>query len=175
MVGVTPSNQFTDLRQQALESYTRALILAEPVRLRYWNSRGLTIAQLRVLYILRQQDGITVSALAQRLNVTPATTTGLTDRLVREKLIYRTEDPTDRRLVRLHLTEEGARMIGELDADSAAYIRSIWERLRPNDLEGVSQALDLIVGAAAGIDFAPASVPQEAPRRRGRRRTTGAS
>lgn len=174
MVGVTPSNQSIDVRQQALENYVRAVGISEPIRLRYWDSYGLTIPQLRVLHILRQNDGITVSGLASRLNVTPATTTGLTDRLVREKLIFRTEDPTDRRLVRLHLTEDGARVVSEFDPDGAAYLKAILDLLPADDIALLNQALGAFVQAAAGVTLPLPSLP-EAPRRRGRRRTTGTS
>jgi MarR family transcriptional regulator, organic hydroperoxide resistance regulator len=174
MVGVTHPNQSVDVRQQTLESYVQAITVGEPVRLRYWDSRGLTIAQLRVLYILRQHDGITVSGLASRLNVTPATTTGLTDRLVREKLIHRTEDPTDRRLVRLHLTDDGSRIVGNLDPEGASYVRTVLDRLSPTDVALLTQALLAFIEASDGAAFTPGAPPAAAPRRRGRRRTTGA-
>ena len=177
MVSVSSSsNQSLDVREQALENYIRALIVAEPLRLRHWDGCGLTIAQLRVLHILREQDGITVSALAARLNVTPATTTGLTDRLVREKLIYRTEDPTDRRLVRLHLTEEGGRIVGDLGPDGASYLQSILGSLSSNDINALNRGLEALVSAANGAAFSMlGGAGADGPRRRGRRRTNGGS
>jgi DNA-binding MarR family transcriptional regulator len=173
MVGVTHSGQSIDSRQQILDTFVQAITVGEPVRLRYWDSRGLTIAQLRVLYILRQHDGITVSGLASRLNVTPATTTGLTDRLVREKLIFRTEDPSDRRLVRLHLTEDGARIVANLDPEGAGYVLSVLDRMAPDDLALLVLGLSAFLEAAKGAPFTPGALSVAAPRKRGRRRTTG--
>jgi DNA-binding MarR family transcriptional regulator len=65
--------------------------------------------QLRILFMLTVKDGATPGYLAERMRVTPSTITGLTDRLVRQDFIRRDEDSKDRRLVRLHITENGGR------------------------------------------------------------------
>jgi DNA-binding MarR family transcriptional regulator len=107
--------------------------------------------QLRIMFMLVTQDGLTPSALAERFHVTPPTVTGLTDRLVRQRLISRREDPEDRRLVRIYLTPEGRRVIGELEAAGRAYLSEILGQLPPDKLELLADLLEELRAAAERV------------------------
>jgi DNA-binding MarR family transcriptional regulator len=136
------------LLERALRSYARSLAIIDPVRLRFWDSRGLTMPQLRIMFMLVEQDGATPGALAERFHVTPSTVTGLTDRLVRQRLISRREDQDDRRLVRIFLTPEGRQVVGELEAAGRAYLTKILEQLPPERLELLASLLEELWAAA---------------------------
>lgn len=137
-----------ELLERAIRSYVRSLAIVDPVRLRFWDNRGLTMPQLRIMFMLMEQDGVTPGALAERFHVTPSTITGLTDRLARQRLISRREDRDDRRLVRIYLTTEGRRVVGELEAAGRAYLTEVLERL-PADKVGVLAGLLEELWAAA--------------------------
>ncbi|OGO52134.1 MAG: hypothetical protein A2148_12555 [Chloroflexi bacterium RBG_16_68_14] len=117
------------LLSQAMRAYGRALAVADPIRLRFWDNRGLTMPQLRLMFLLLQQDGRAVGELAELMNVRPATVTGLTDRLVRHKLIVRLADEDDRRVVRIVLTHEGRRVVGEIETAARAYLDAVFQRM----------------------------------------------
>ena len=104
-----------DLLIRAITAYGRALAVADPIRLRFWDSRGLTMTQLRLMYLIYQRNELTISELAELMVVRRPTITGLTDRLVKQKLIRRLSDKTDRRIVRIALTKEGRRVLGEIE------------------------------------------------------------
>ena len=55
-----------------------------------------------------------VGALAQHLNVAVPTITGIVDRLVREALVERQHDPSDRRAVLNVLTDKGQQLMERL-------------------------------------------------------------
>jgi DNA-binding MarR family transcriptional regulator len=135
----------------ALRAYVRALTIVDPIRLRFWDRRGLTMPQLRIMFILSRQDSITPSALAERIHVTPSTVTGLTDRLARQTLIRRQEDPGDRRLVRISLSEEGRQVIGELEVAGRAYLKEILGKLPTQHLECLTQVLEEFWAAAESV------------------------
>ncbi len=118
-----------ELLTEAMRAYGRAIAVADPIRLRFWDGRGLTMPQLRLMYLLLQQDGRPVGELADEMNVRPATVTGLTDRLVRQRLIKRQDDPNDRRVVRVALTAEGRRVLGEIESAGRAYMAEILARM----------------------------------------------
>jgi DNA-binding MarR family transcriptional regulator len=118
-----------DLLSQALRAYGRAIAVADPIRLRFWDGRGLTMPQLRLMSLLHQQDRRAVGELADEMGVRPATVTGLTDRLVRQRLIERQDDPADRRVVRIALTDEGRRVLSEIETASRAYMHEILSRM----------------------------------------------
>jgi DNA-binding MarR family transcriptional regulator len=129
------------LLEDALRAYVRSLSIVDPLRLRFWDDRNLTTPQLRIMFILASQQGTTPGALAERMHVTPPTITGLTDRLVKQGLIGREEDPNDRRLVRLSLTEEGRRITNELETMGRAFLKKVLGRLPPDHVERLTELL----------------------------------
>lgn len=118
-----------DVLTRAMGAYGKALAVADPIRLRFWDNRGLTMTQLRLMYLLYRQDEQTVSDLAEQMRVRKPTITGLTDRLIKHKLILRLDDAADRRIVRIALTKEGRRVLGEIEVASRAYFDRIFHAL----------------------------------------------
>ncbi|MFL1467155.1 MarR family winged helix-turn-helix transcriptional regulator [Marinobacter sp. HN1S83] len=68
---------------------------------------GLTYPQYLVMLVLWEQDGITVSALKERLHLDYGTLTPLIKRLEKQELLTRTRPPEDERQVLIHLTASG--------------------------------------------------------------------
>ena len=63
-------------------------------------------AQGRILYVLWQEDGVSISEIAQRTGLANTTLTSMIDRLVEAELIRREAVPGDRRRQRIVLTEK---------------------------------------------------------------------
>jgi len=69
---------------------------------------GLSPAQAEVLRILGDHDGLTLNGVGEMLVCDSGSNPSrLVERLVRAGLIERTEDPDDRRRIRLSLTPQG--------------------------------------------------------------------
>jgi len=75
---------------------------------------GLTPTQFFLLTALYEEDGILISALAQKVALDRATLTGLLDRLDRDGLTERRADPEDRRAIMIHLTAKAEGLREEL-------------------------------------------------------------
>jgi len=150
-----------ELVERALRTYGEMLALAEPVRFRLWDSRGLTMTQLRLMFALFQQDGIAVSTLAQRMDISPSAMTGIIDRLRRIKLIRRRAAPRGRRVPRVYLTEEGRTLWGAVDAAGRAYVSATVRRLGRDRVEAFIEALSEFLEAAKEVQEvkAPALEP----------------
>lgn len=67
-------------------------------------SIGLTHGQFFMLIALYEENGLLPSQLADKVSLDRPTTTGLLERLERDGWIERRFDPTNRRIVRVHLT-----------------------------------------------------------------------
>ena len=139
------------LLRAALQAYGRAVAIADPIRLRFWDGRGLTMPQLRLMHLVRDRSPCSVGDLAGHLNVRPATITGLTDRLVKQELIQRQDHPSDRRVVQIILTPEGRRVLGEIEVASRAYFDAIFQRMAKNDLIQLITLLQQLVEVAAEV------------------------
>lgn len=139
------------LLERGLQAYGRALRVTEPVRLRFWDSRGLTMSQLRLMYLISQAENSCVGELAHEMRVRPATLTGLADRLARQRLIQRTHDPDDRRLVRVALTPEGKRVLDELLTAARALLEAILSRMETATVEAFVESLEEFDRVAAAV------------------------
>ena len=72
---------------------------------------GISAATWFLLTMLIDEDGISQGEVSDRFEVDPSRITRLAQRLEREGLLCRERDPEDNRVVRLHATEEGRRLI----------------------------------------------------------------
>src|SRR3989304_182898 len=118
-----------NLITRAMVSYGGALSVADPIRLRFWDKRGLTMAQLRLMYTMLLDGEQSAGELAEKMSVRPPQITGLTTRLSKQKLNRRLADPNDRRIVRVDLTTEGRRVISQIETASRAYLARIFNQL----------------------------------------------
>jgi MarR family transcriptional regulator, organic hydroperoxide resistance regulator len=134
---------------EAIAAYGMAFAALHPIRLQLWDERGLTLPQLRLLFLLRERQPRTVSDLSEAMGVRPATMTGLTDRVLRHGLIERRADPSDRRVVGIALTESGETTLSEIEQVGRAYLTRIFERLPRESLAGVTAAFADFAQAAA--------------------------
>jgi len=84
-------------------------LLMSEARARIFNRWGLTLPQFDVLAELAraQGGGFTFVELSRLLLVTAGNLTGIVDRLEARQLVRREQDPADRRILRLRLTEKG--------------------------------------------------------------------
>jgi DNA-binding MarR family transcriptional regulator len=71
----------------------------------------VTLPQYRALVVLASRGPQRVVDIATELGVTPSTATRMCDRLVVKKLIRRYRSTSDRREVRLTLTDAGRRLV----------------------------------------------------------------
>jgi DNA-binding MarR family transcriptional regulator len=140
---------------QAMKLYAQAMAIVDPIRVRLWSEAELTTSQLRLLILLRQEPGATLSSLAAHLRVSPPTASGLVDRLVRQDYLRREGDPNDRRFVRHHLTERGVAVLGELEREGRALMNDILGRLSDSELDELVRGLELLNAAAADASGAP--------------------
>lgn len=125
----------------AIRYFGEALNMFDPLRFRAWAELGLTTAQLRVLFLVRESPGVTAGELATRLAVTPPTISGIVDRLVKLSLLRREDDESDRRLVRNFLTDPGESACKRMEEGVETFTRRILVEMRPAELEAFTAGL----------------------------------
>ena len=117
-----------------------------------WMDMDLTMRQLKVLFLLFDQPPTRMSALAAGLGVTLPWCTSLVDRLVKEGMIQRREDPLDRRLVLCELSEKGRALVSKLWQSGQLQTEAHLERLTEEELRVVARAMTIFQGAAAVVE-----------------------
>lgn len=139
------------LTDEAFQLFGRILTRSDPSRLEAWVGLGLTMTQVRVLFLLRAEGGLSAGALAESLRVTPSTLTRIMDRLVRNDLVQREVDNNDRRLVRHYLTPTGLRTVEEMERTGRARMGRIFGHLSRDRLERLVLALRDLVAAVEAV------------------------
>jgi DNA-binding MarR family transcriptional regulator len=128
---------------------------------------GVSMAQIHIMYTVQRHGDMTMSRLADVLNVSDSNATGLVDRMEERGFIQRDRVPTDRRVVLVRVTEAGESLLREVDALTDEILRTVLGRLDPGQLLGVGQAvadLRAAVDATVGLEVDRHGVSTAAPR-----------
>ncbi|MGG3560436.1 MarR family transcriptional regulator [Neobacillus rhizosphaerae] len=85
----------------------------------------ITPPQFVALQWLFEDGDMTIGELSNKMYLACSTTTDLVDRMEKNLLVERVKDPSDRRVVRIHLLEEGKRIIDEVIKKRQVYLEDI--------------------------------------------------
>lgn len=111
---------------------------------RAWLEVDVTMPQLKILFLLYHEGQVKMGQLANALGVRLPTATGTIDRLVEQGLVVRDEDPADRRLVIVRLTDKGHQIIDRLHEAGRSGVAGLLQGLNVDELRVVAQAMDII-------------------------------
>lgn len=132
-------DRYCDLQPQ-LQKHLSSLVYGEAQD----DMHAVTEHQRVVLGYLRGQS-VTMRELAKRLGVGESAATAVVERLVRQGLVVRHDDPTDRRLVRLALSDQGEFVVAELSEKSRQRIAGLLAVLSDDqltELVGIMETLE---------------------------------
>jgi MarR family transcriptional regulator, transcriptional regulator for hemolysin len=119
--------------------------------------KGISMAQLHVLYLVESHGEMPMSRLAEMLDVSLSNATGLIDRIEERKLVERTRVPTDRRMVMVCLTPAGREMLDEIEVVREEILRRVLDQLDPPHLAGVASAMAALRDALDAVLTGPGS------------------
>ncbi|WP_435971714.1 MarR family transcriptional regulator [Streptomyces sp. Qhu_M48] len=109
----------------------------------------LSPAQTRVMYIIKRDPGITLTALGRRLSAAAPSVTRLCDRLQAAGFLRRTPPPQDRREVRLELTDSGIAHLHQIRRRREQALRQAMSRMSPDAQQALAIGLTALCGAVA--------------------------
>jgi MarR family transcriptional regulator for hemolysin len=122
---------------------------------------GLTRAQWIILIRLEKSPGLSQKELAEILEVEPITVARLIDRLERHGFVERRDDPSDRRVWRLHLLAPARPVLRDLAGERTAMMHLVSAGMAPDTLARVREALQQIKINVLAENRARASEPAE--------------
>lgn len=136
----------------------RTLDAVMPVFREVFSAYGLTEQQWRVLRVLWEHESVTLMDLAAHTLISPPSLVGIVDRLSRANLARRVPSESDRRMVYVQATAEGA----ALEQEVSPRVNEIYQRLESGVdarlWENMYQAMDQIIDARAAAIAAEKSV-----------------
>ncbi|HEX7665639.1 MAG TPA: MarR family transcriptional regulator [Polyangiaceae bacterium] len=94
---------------------------------------SLTGPQLTVVKMLETMGDLSLSELSDAIRAQNSTVTGIVDRMEREEIVERVRSTEDRRVVRIHLTDKGRKLAGEIPLEPISIFRAALMSLSPNE------------------------------------------
>ncbi|MBN2069552.1 MAG: MarR family transcriptional regulator [Opitutales bacterium] len=140
----------------------RRIIRSVDIYSRKLNSEfGLTTPQLLCLSALAEDHDMVMSDLARTINLSASTVIGIVDRLEHKKLLQRIRSDTDRRKVKVEITEAGRTIANKAPSLLQDNFTQRFASLTQNEQLQITNALERVVELmdAERIDASPNLIP----------------
>ena len=158
---IKQTRPFESLEQEVyLSLRLTAQLLDEPWARYLRKTEGISPSQFNLLRILRGAgaDGRTMGEISERMINRDPDVTRLADRTVKLGLARRDRDETDRRVVKLFVTQRGIDMLERLDDAVNLFVKQMLGGLGPKRLK---ELRELLAAARASVrPFPPEDLPK---------------
>jgi DNA-binding MarR family transcriptional regulator len=114
----------------------------------YSRQKGLSMSQMGALFHIHKQGSSAVSDLGEHLGVTNAAASQMLDRLVQQGLISRSEDPTDRRVKQIILTDQGREVLQAGIRARKRWLTELDQNLSDLEKDQIVKALRIMIAAS---------------------------
>ncbi|MEH7074835.1 MarR family winged helix-turn-helix transcriptional regulator [Neobacillus drentensis] len=101
----------------------------------------ITPPQFIALQWLFEDGDMTIGDLSTKMYLACSTTTDLVDRMEKNLLVERVKNPNDRRVVRIHLLEEGKRIIDEVIKKRQVYLEEVLVDFSSEEIQLLERSL----------------------------------
>jgi DNA-binding MarR family transcriptional regulator len=122
---------------------------------RRWLQGSLSIVHLHVLTILEEDGPLPMSRLADALDVSVASATGIVDRMEARGLVERHHAADDRRVVLVGATADGTAVFKDLESQRRAMLATTLAGLTNDELKSFLVGLRAMARARAELTITP--------------------
>ncbi len=136
---------------------------------RRWHHGSLSLIHLNVLTLLEVEGPLSMSRLAEALDVSVASATGIVDRMETRGLVERRRETDDRRVVVVHIAAGGNKVFRDIDDRRRMGLAKLLTRLNEPELRGLLSGHQALRAARAELvrqrtenDTSPATDTNEA-------------
>ena len=102
---------------------------------------SITPPQFVALQWLFEGGDMTIGELSNKMFLACSTTTDLVDRMEKTELVERVKDNKDRRVVRIHLLQEGERIIEEVILKRQQYLQEVLKDFSGEEIKTLNASL----------------------------------
>jgi DNA-binding MarR family transcriptional regulator len=113
----------------------------------------LSFSQMKALHFLHEEADVSVKKLGETLGLSLGAMSRAADELVQRGLVDRTEDPSDRRIKRLRLTEAGRDLVQRMRELRMAGFEQFVATLSPRERVQLAKALEPILARDDVVAF----------------------
>lgn len=117
------------LERELLDEMTSFLTRDRGGAFKAWHRNALSLVHLNVLTALEAAGPLSMRRLAEEMDVSDASATGIVDRMEKRSLVERRHDTSDRRVVLVYPTEAGAQVFRDMAARRQETLRRVLGQL----------------------------------------------
>jgi DNA-binding MarR family transcriptional regulator len=140
-----PSNKLSHYQASRLKDLIEEISYCCQERLSFLSEKfNLTPAQLRTLLLFKNERYLTVTAIAQKLEVAKSRVTIILNGLLEKKIVHRIDDPEDARVKLISLTLAGQKMIRKIDRFMTYMHHQLVLTLNPEERQPILSSLELL-------------------------------
>jgi DNA-binding MarR family transcriptional regulator len=123
-----------------------------------WHRHALSLVHLNVLTALEAEGALSMRRLAEAMDVSDASATGIVDRMEKRGLVERRHGTEDRRTVLVQPTEAGIRVFRDMAAHRRDILARVLDELSEPELSALLIGMRAIHAAKSRI-FAAETIP----------------
>jgi DNA-binding MarR family transcriptional regulator len=141
------NRDFVSVQQEALLSLTRTQSILDPTFNAIFSEHKLTAPQYNILRILKgntNKDGMSCSAIGERMVTRDSDLTRLLDKLEKAQLVQRQRPEHDRRKVLTLITTKGAETLRQINPKLEQANKKVLGHMKDSDLKKLNQLLNNI-------------------------------
>ena len=102
-----------------------------------WHQGSISLIHLNVLTMLEGNGPMSMSGIAESLDISVASATGVIDRMEARGLVKRRRHPSDRRVVLVEPAAGGRKVFGDIDSRRRKGLQVLLNRLSDEELQGL--------------------------------------
>jgi DNA-binding MarR family transcriptional regulator len=125
------------------------------------NEVGLFSGQQHIILLLKENEGITVSQVAEYLGITPATASVSVKRMEKAGFVYKCADEKDARITKLYLTEKGKSVPERIKEKMDAQEKFVTEGFTEEEISQLSDLLDRVINNLSSWEELQANIKEE--------------
>lgn len=125
----------SELQNQIFEDMQTTKRLMQPYFAHLFSTLQLTVGQSYLLSVIAESQPISLKTLAGKTFMTPGAITQLADTLENLGYVHRVRGSKDRRIIHIHITEDGARIIETIHKHRDQLMSKMLEVLTNDELE----------------------------------------
>jgi DNA-binding MarR family transcriptional regulator len=115
--------------------------------LKSWHRHAISLVHVNVLTSLDIEGPLSMRRLAETMDVSNASATGIVDRMEKRGLVERRHDEADRRVVIVCPTEQGRQVFRDIDAHRRLFLGQVLARLTDGQLRALGTGMEAVLDA----------------------------
>ncbi len=136
-----PATNYYSLELEIFSNLRKIIKAVDIYSAKLRETSGLNSSQLSCLLVLGNTGAISLSQLSKKLSFSPSMITGVVDQLEHKELVQRERSSSDRRVIRIKLTEKGVQKIKEAPVSFQKSLMDGLSRLREGEKVEINKNL----------------------------------